>query len=90
MSGREIEICTILSSDKLRVLARKESNRRTAMRMLAIANELDGNPLNREGIDGLYDRPRSGRPRRLNAEQEKKIKSAVLDGPDIENDGLST
>jgi transposase len=105
MSGREIEICTNLSSDKLRVLARKESNRRTAMRMLAI-DELDGydreeaarlagmlrdaiKRLNTEGIDGLYDRPRSGRPRRLNAEQEQEIKSAVLDGPDIENDGLS-
>ena len=110
MSGREIEICTNLSSDKLRVLARKETNRRTAMRMLAIANELDGydreeaarlagmsdqalrdaiKRLNTDGIDGLYDRPRSGRPRRLNAEQEQEIKSAVLDGPDIENEGLS-
>src|SRR5215470_6550235 len=110
MSGREIEICTNLSSGKLRVLARKEDDRRAAMRMLAVANELDGydreeaarlagmsdqalrdaiKRLNAEGLDGLYDRPRWGRPRRLDAEQEAKIKAAVLAGPDIGKDGLS-
>jgi hypothetical protein len=42
MTAREIAITTKFSSDKLRARARKESNRRAAMRMLAIANELDG------------------------------------------------
>jgi transposase len=108
--GRPIEIQTKLSADALRALARKEGDRRAAMRMLAIANELDGyeraeaarlagmsdqalrdaiKRLNAEGIDGLHDRPRSGRPRRLNAEQEADVKAAVLAGPDIEKDGLS-
>jgi transposase len=108
--GRPIEIETKLSADELRVLARRESDRRAAMRMLAIANELDGyeraeaarlagmsdqalrdaiKRLNAEGLDGLYDRPRSGRPRWLTAEQEAEIKAAVLAGPDIEKDGLS-
>jgi transposase len=85
-------------------------DRRAAMRMLAIANELDGydrdeaarlagmsdqalrdtiKRVNSEGIDGFYDRPRAGRPRRLTTKQEQEIKSAVLDGPDIEKDGLS-
>jgi transposase len=80
------------------------------MRMLAVANELDGyereeaarlagmsdqalrdaiKRLNAEGIDGLYDRPRSGRPRRLTAEHEADVKAAVLGGPDIDKDGLS-
>jgi transposase len=110
MTAREIAITTKFSSDKLRARARKESNRRAAMRMLAIANELDGyereeaarlagmsdqalrdtiKRVNSEGIDGVYDRPRSGRPRRLTPEQEQEIKSVVLEGPDIEKDGLS-
>jgi transposase len=111
MARREIAIETDLTADDLRGLARKEDNRRATMRMLAIANELDGyereeaarlagmsdqalrdaiKRLNAEGIDGLYDRPRSGRPRRLDAEQEASIKADVLKGPDIEVDGLSS
>jgi transposase len=108
--GRAIEILTELSAEELRVLARKEEDRRAAMRMLAIANELDGyeraeaaqlagmsdqalrdaiKRLNAEGLSGLHDRRRSGRPRRLTAEQEAEVKAAVLAGPDIEKDGLS-
>ena len=108
--GRPIEIETKLSADELRVLARRESDRRAAMRMLAIANELDGyeraeaarlagmsdqalrdaiKRFNAEGLDGLHDRRRSGRPRRLTAEQEADVKAAVRAGPDIEKDGLS-
>jgi transposase len=108
--GRAIEILTELSADELRALARKEDDRRAAMRMLAIANELDGceraeaarlagmsdqalrdaiKRLNAEGPSGLHDRQRSGRPRRLTAEQEEQVKTAVLAGPDIEKDGLS-
>lgn len=45
---------------------------------------------NAEGIDGLYDRPRTGRPRHLDPKQETAIKAAVLAGPDIEKDGLSS
>ena len=40
--GRAIEILTELSAGELRALARSEDDRRAAMRMLAIANELDG------------------------------------------------
>jgi transposase len=110
MAGREIEIGTDLTSDALRALARKESNRRAAMRMMAIASELDGydreeaarlagmsdqalrdaiKRLNAEGLDGLYDRPRSGRPRLLDEKQEAEIKADVLAGPG-ETDGLSS
>jgi hypothetical protein len=102
--GRAIEILTELSAEELRVLVRKEDDRRAAMRMLAIANELDGyeraeaaqlagmsdqalrdaiKRCNAEGLDGLHDRRRPGRPRRLTAEQEAEVKAAVLAGPDI-------
>src|SRR3990172_7258002 len=111
MTSRAIEIATDLTAGELRALARKESDRRAAMRMLAIANELDGyereeaarmagmsdqalrdaiKRLNAEGLGGLYDRPRSGRPRRLDAKQDAKIKAAVLAGPDIDKESLSS
>jgi transposase len=106
----EITIETNLTADKLRALARREDNRRAAMRMLAIANELDGydreeaarlagisdqalrdaiKRFNAEGIEGLTDRPRPGRPRKLDEKQESEVKAAVLEGPDIEKDGIS-
>jgi transposase len=44
---------------------------------------------NAEGLDGLDDRPRSGRRRRLDPEQEQRLRTIVLDGPDPEKDGIS-
>ena len=44
---------------------------------------------NAEGLDGLDDRPRSGRPRKLDAEQEKELAAIVVAGPDPEKDGFS-
>lgn len=111
MASREIAIETSLTADALRALARKETNRRASLRMLAIANELDGydrdeaarlagmsdqalrdaiKRFNAEGLAGLYDRPRSGRPRHLDAAQDAEIEAAILEGPDIEKDGLSS
>src|SRR5690606_2822693 len=108
--AERIEIATHLAADELRAAARKEDNRRAALRLMAIANELDGydreeaarlagmsdqalrdaiKRFNAEGVAGLYDRPRSGRPRRLTPEQESAVADAVLAGPDIEKDGLS-
>lgn len=44
---------------------------------------------NAEGLDGLHDRPRSGRPRRIDEKAEREIRADVLAGPDIEKDGIS-
>lgn len=44
---------------------------------------------NAEGLGGLHDRPRSGRPPRLSDEQGRLLRQLVLDGPDIEKTGLS-
>ena len=44
---------------------------------------------NAHGIAGLFDKPRTGRPSLLDAEQDAQIKAVVLEGPDIEGDGLS-
>ena len=44
---------------------------------------------NEDGIDGLHDRPHTGRPPRLSEGQMAAFKALVLRGPDIEKDGVS-
>ena len=72
-----------ISAEELRRVARRETNRRVASRLLALANALDGMEqgkaamragmdrqtlrdwvirFNDQGIEGLRDRPKSGRP----------------------------
>jgi transposase len=45
---------------------------------------------NKQGLDGLADRPREGRPPKLDAEQKAELIRLVLAGPDPEASGLST
>ena len=44
---------------------------------------------NAEGLAGLHDRPRPGRPARLDTAQRETLHKLVLDGPDVEATGLS-
>jgi transposase len=99
-----------LSPAELRRLARVEPDRRAAMRILAIANALEGLSrgeaarlagmerqalrdavlrYNAEGVTGLHDRPRSGRPEALTEGQQAALKAWVLRGPSPERDGVS-
>jgi transposase len=45
---------------------------------------------NAEGVDGLHDRPKSGRPIWLDDGELATLKALVLRGPDPERDGVST
>jgi transposase len=45
---------------------------------------------NAEGIAGLHDRPKSGRPLRLTPGQVEKLIAHVLAGPKPERDGISS
>jgi transposase len=99
-----------LSAAELRRLARHEPDRRAAMRLLAIANALDGYSraeaarlagmerqalrdavvrYNAEGVAGLPDRPKSGRPESLTEGQLAALKAWVLRGPKPERDQVS-
>ena len=111
MQGKKTELRTDLHSAlALRSKARSEPVRRAAVRMLAIANALDGMSFteaarvvgiepqalgdavkryNTEGVDGLYDRDKPGRPRKLDASQEKALAEIVVAGPDADKDGIS-
>jgi transposase len=42
---------------------------------------------NEEDVEGLKDRPRSGRPPRLAEGQQAALKALVLKGPDLKRDG---
>jgi transposase len=44
---------------------------------------------NAEGVEGLGDRPRPGRPTRLTEGEQAAFKAIVLRGPDPERDGVS-
>ena len=91
-----------LCATELRRLARFEPDRRAGMRLLAIANALEGMSraeaarlagmerqalrdavlrYNAEGVDGLHDRPRSGRPEGLSEGQQAALKAWVLPTP---------
>ena len=45
---------------------------------------------NAEGIEGLHDRPHTGRPSRLSEGQMAAFRAVVLRGPDSEKDGVSS
>ena len=107
--GRALEIRTdVASTAELWRLARRESNRRTATRMLAVAHALDGLSraeaarlvglerqalrdavvrYNAEGLEGLRDRPKPGRPSTLSEAEQAVLVAAILRGPDLEQDG---
>jgi transposase len=42
-----------------------------------------------EGVDGLRDRPKSGRPRLLTPEQDAAFKARIAAGPDDAKDGVT-
>ena len=98
----------LLSADDLRTLARRERNRRTATRMLAIANALDGMSrtqaarlvglerqalrdavlrFNAEGLTGLRDRLKPGRPPTLSQAEPALLRAKVLQRPSAEEGG---
>jgi len=43
---------------------------------------------NADGIAGLSDAPRSGRPSALSEDQEQELRELVIAGPDLERDGV--
>ena len=108
--GAALAIRDDLTPSELCRLARREPNRRAALRMLAIANALEGLSraeaarlagmerqalrdavvrYNAEGLAGLYDRPKPGRPQRLGEAEQAALAAPVFRGPDPERDGVS-
>jgi transposase len=108
--GAALPIRDELTPEALRRHARHEPNRRAALRMLAVANALEGMSraeaarlagmerqalrdavvrYNAEGIAGLHDRPKPGRPPRLSEAEQAALAARVFRGPDPERDGVA-
>src|SRR3954454_23745751 len=92
----------LVSAKDLRRLARREQNRRTATRMLAIAHALEGTSraeaarlvglerqalrdavvrFNAQGIAGLRDRAKPGRPPVLSEAEQALLRAKVFQQP---------
>jgi transposase len=108
--GAALTIRDDLPPAALRRRARHEPNRRAALRLLAIANALEGLSraeaarlagmerqalrdavvrYNEEGIAGLHDRPKPGRPQRLSEAEQAALAARVFAEPDPERDGTA-
>jgi transposase len=108
--GAALAIRDDLPPAALRRHARHEPNRRAALRLLAIANALEGMSraeaarlagmerqalrdavvrYNEEGIAGLHDRPKPGRPQRLSEAEQAALAARVFAEPDPERDGTA-
>lgn len=68
-------------------LSRAEAARLAGMERQALRDAVVR--YNAEGLAGLHDRARPGRPTRLGGAQKAALKQVVLDGPDVEATGLS-
>jgi transposase len=63
-----------------------------AARVVGIERQSLGDAIRRynaEGLAGLYDRPKPGRPRKLTPVQEDALCAAIAVGPDPDVDGIS-
>jgi transposase len=108
--GVALTIRDDLTPAALRRKARHAPNRRAALRMLAIANALEGMSRaeaarlagmerqalrdavlrsNVEGVAGLYDRPKLGRPQRLSEAEQAGLAVRVFTEPDPKRDGTA-
>ena len=108
--GVALPIRDDLPPEALRRQARQEANRRAALRMLALANALEGVSraeaarlagmerqalrdavvrYNAEGLAGLHDRPKPGRPERLSEAEQAVLAARVFRGPDPQRDGAA-
>jgi transposase len=74
-------------ANALEGLSRAEAARPAGMERQALRDAVLR--YNAEGVEGLHDRPRSGRPEGLTPGQQAALKAWVLRGPDPERDGVS-
>jgi transposase len=83
MSARLIALANVLDGMHREAAARAAGMDRQTLRDWVIR-------FNAEGVHGLRDQPRSGRPMRMTEGQQATLKAIVLRGPDPERDGLSS
>ena len=83
VSARLIALASVLDGMSREAAARGAGMDRQTLRDWVIR-------FNAEGVAGLRDHPRSGRPARMTEGQQATFKAVVLRGPDRERDGVSS
>lgn len=83
VSARLIALANVLDGMSREAAARAAGMDRQTLRDWVIR-------FNTDGVDGLRDQPRPGRPTRMTEGQQAALKAIVLRGPDPERDGVSS
>jgi transposase len=81
IARRILAIAMVLAGHSRQAAAEAQAMERQTLRDWVIR-------FNEHGLAGLADRPRPGRPARLNADQEAQLESWVEQGPDLAKDGV--
>jgi transposase len=82
VAARRIALANVLDGMSREAAARAAGMDRQTLRDWVVR-------FNAEGVDGLRDRPRSGRRPWMSEGQQAALKAIVLRGPDPERDGVS-
>src|SRR3712207_3074616 len=78
---------TLFRSNALEGMSRAEAARLAGMERQALRDAVVR--YNAEGLAGLYDRPKPGRPPRLSEAEQAVLAARVFRGPDLERDGVA-
>lgn len=84
-SAASARMCTIANA--LNGMSRAEAARLAGMERQALRDAVVR--YNAQGLDGLHDRPRSGRKPRLTEIERTMLANLITDGSDMEQSGLS-
>src|SRR3712207_9318184 len=78
---------TLFRSNALEGMSRAEAARLAGMERQALRDAVVR--YNAEGLAGLYDRPKPGRPQRLDEGEQAALAARVFTDPDPDKDGVS-
>ena len=85
--NRRAALRTLAIANALERMSRAEAARLAGMERQALRDAVVR--YNAEGLAGLYDRPKPGRPQRLSEAEQAALAARVFTGPDPERDGVA-
>src|SRR5215207_8430057 len=86
-ANRRAALRMLASANALEGMSRAEAARLAGIERQALRDAVVR--YNAEGLAGLYDRPKPGRPQRLSEAEQAALAACVFTGPDPERDGVS-
>ena len=86
-ANRRAALRTLAITNALEGMSRAEAARLAGMERQALRDAVVR--YNAEGLAGLHDRPKPGRPQRLSEAEQAALAARVFRGPDPERDGVA-